>query len=219
MSEVEVVNVGARYGIGTDAKVPGPVWGQCIQVSGVENKVDRPAKEWYKESFSLAAGVIEAMPDLPSYGYYWETTFETELSYSTRPENRKAETAYIYRGAIASMEVEKVVCIRDIVGSELCISSNNGQKVFGALKSAISQGYKVRLSFENIKSLSASFLDSAIGQLYNGEIKEDIDEKLSYEKISPGRRLVTERAVREAKAYYSDPKGYSAKMEKIFADD
>jgi len=37
--------------------------------------------------------------------------------------------------------------------------------------------------------------------------------------ISPGRRLIVERAIREAKEYYGDPEGYRARMNEIFADD
>ena len=77
----------------------------------------------------------------------------------------------------------------------------------------------MRLSFENIKSLSAAFLDSAIGQLYNGDIQGNIDEKLTFEHISPGRRIILDRAIREAKEYYVDPERYRARMKEIFADD
>lgn len=211
------MNANGFYGIGTDAKVRGLAEGQWFGVPNVDDTKDSPPKDWNETSFLVAAKATEVRPGQFPLGFKWETTFEVKLSLS--PKDGKAKAAYMYLGAFAGMEVEKVVCVRDVVGSELCISSNNGEKVFDALKSAISQGKKVRLSFENIKSLSASFLDSAIGQLYNGEIQGDIDEKLSFEDISPGRRLVTERAIREAKAYYSDPEGYSAKMKKIFADD
>ena len=214
-SDVQVAQTNTFIGIGTDARIRPFAWEQCFRGPDLDNVETVPSTTWHQASF-LPAQIGEVESDQLSYACPWRRTFE---KISPSPENRKTETAHMYRGAISHMGIENVVCIRDLVGSELCISSNDGQKVFGIIKSAISQGNKVRISFENIKSISAAFLDSAIGQLYDGEVQGNIDEKLSFDNISPGRRLVTERAIREAKAYYSDPEGYLAKMKKIFADD
>lgn len=135
-------------------------------------------------------------------------------------ENRKAETAHIYKEAIIDMDFKSNICISDVVGSEFCISPDSGQKVFETLRSTLGRGDRVHISFENIKSLSAAFLDSAIGQLYNGEIRDEIlDEMLVFDNISPGRQLTVDRAIKEAKKYYKDPEGYTAKLKKIFSDD
>jgi hypothetical protein len=143
-----------------------------------------------------------------------------EKTYLEKAEgNRKTETTGVYSEVIAGMGIKRLVCIRDVVGSELCISSSSGQKVFDNLLSAISQGNNVCISFENIKSLSPSFLDSAIGQLYNIKDHKYVDEKLSFENISPGRKLIVDEAIREAKEYYSDPEKYLAKRKESFADD
>jgi len=143
-----------------------------------------------------------------------------EKAYLEKAEtDKKTETTGIYNEAVADMGTTKTVCIRDVVGSELCISSSSGQRVFNSLLSAVSQGYNVCISFENIKSLSPTFLDSAIGRLYSDRNHEYIDKKLSFVNISPGRRLIVERAIREAKEYYGDPEGYRARMNEIFADD
>ena len=197
MSEVQAANACALYGIGTDAKVRSPTWGQYSQGLDVENAVERPSKKWYEKSFLLwAVDTMEVRPDKPSHGHYWKTATETELP-----------------------DLKSVVCIHDMVGGELCISASNGQKVFKNLRSAISHGNNICISFENVKSLSPSFLDSAIGQLYSIWDHKYVDEKLSFENISPGRKLIVDRAIREAKEYYSDPEGYRARMKEIFADD
>jgi hypothetical protein len=214
MIDVQAVYSGTYSTIGIDAKVLGlaaPFYGLPEQ--------EKQSVNWIGPSSLPAFLSEEVMIGQSGVVYQLGLESEEQWSCSTLPENRNVGTTYVYSGAIENMDAEKVVSMRDLVGSELCISSNDGQKVFGILKSAISKGNKVRISFENIKSVSASFLDLAIGQLYNGEVPGNIDEKLSFDNISPGRRLITERAVREAKAYYSDPEGYVAKMEKIFADD
>jgi len=207
------------YGMRTDVKVHGTAWGQYFQGPDVDNVEAKPLKEWNEASFSVV-GVMKALPDQAPYGHLWDTTtFGTMLAHFTQPENRTAETAHLYRGAIAGMEV-KNICISDLMGSGVCISSSSGQKVFGALKSVISQGNKVCISFENIKSLSPAFLESAIGQLYNGEVQRNIiAESLLFENVSPGRKLIIDEVIREAKEYYSDPEGYVKKMKELFADD
>ncbi|VVB63436.1 Uncharacterised protein [uncultured archaeon] len=221
MSEVQVTNANALYGIGTEARVRGPAWEATFQgrESDAENARDRPSKDWNEASFLFAAGISVVIHDQSPIGLNWGTTFSEQWSCVTLPKNRKYETTYMYLGAIAYMEVENVVCIRDLVGSELCISSSSGQKVFGNLRSAISQGKKVCISFENIKSLSPAFIESAIGQLYKGDVQGNIDEKLSFINISPGRKLIVDEVIREAKEYYSNSEEYVAKMKELFADD
>jgi hypothetical protein len=214
MNDVQAVYSGTYGTIGIDPKVQG----LATACYGLPEQ-DKQSVNWIGPSSLPAALSEEVMIGLSDVVYQPGLESEEPWSCSTLPENRNVGTTYVYSGAIENMGAENVVSMRDLVGCELCISSNDGQKVFEVLKSAISKGNKVCISFENIKSLSASFLDSAIGQLYNGEIRGDIDEKLSFDNISPGRRLIIERAVREAKAYYSDPEGYLAKMKKIFADD
>lgn len=211
-SDVQAAQPNAFIGIRTDANVRPFAWEQSFCGSDVDKVRTGPSATWHQASFSPA----QIGEDQLSYAFPWRRMLE---KISPSPENRRTETAHIYSGVIAHMEAENVVCIRDLIGGEFCISSNDGEKVFSVIKSAISRGNKVCISFENIKSISASFLDSAIGQLYNGEVQGNIDEKLSFDNISPGRRLVAERAIREAKAYYSDPERYVAKMKKIFADD
>ena len=199
MSEVEVVNASTFYGIGTDAMVRGPTFGQCSRGLDLDTAVDKPSKEWHVASFSSAVGVMEVMTD-QNPCKYWETTLETKPSYSTRPENRKAEAAICINGANASMSVDTVIKVRDMVGSEFCIGFRDGNRIFEAIRDSISHGKHAVISFESIRSLSAAFLESAIGQLYKGEIPEaKLEECLTWEGVSPGRKLLIERAIAEAK--------------------
>lgn len=146
------------------------------------------------------------------------TNWDEKKYLETAEEDRKPETTGVYSEVIGDMGITKSVIIHDVVGSALCISSSSGQKVFDNLITVILQGYNVHISFENIKSLSPSFLDSAIGQLYNNINYKYLDKKLSFENISPGRRLIVNRAIRDAKEYYNDPEKYRARMKEIFAD-
>lgn len=135
------------------------------------------------------------------------------------PKSKSVETADIDSKAPTDMLNEEPINIHNIVGSELCVSSNDGQKVCDIIRSTISQGNKACVSFENIKSLSGAFLDSALGQLYNGMIQGNIDAKISFMNLTPGRKLIVNEAIRVAKEYYSDPDAYIAKIKKTVAED
>lgn len=122
------------------------------------------------------------------------------------PENRNGGTTHTYRGAIASMDVENVVSIYDMIGSEACIASDLGQRVYDTIKNAISQGKKICLSFESITIISTAFLNSSIGQLYNGEFSdEEIEKRLRITNMSPDHVFLLERIKHRAKKYYKDP--------------
>jgi len=60
----------------------------------------------------------------------------------------------------------------EIIGSPLCVASDDGEKVYERIRKAIRQGRSVVLSFVNITSMVPTFLNVAIGQLY-GEFSEE----------------------------------------------
>ncbi|MBM3300876.1 MAG: STAS-like domain-containing protein, partial [Deltaproteobacteria bacterium] len=60
----------------------------------------------------------------------------------------------------------------EIVGSELCVAADDGQKVYEQIAAALKQGWGVQLSFRNVTSLTSAFLNAAVGQLY-GEFSPD----------------------------------------------
>lgn len=93
-----------------------------------------------------------------------------------------------------------VIKVHDVVGSEFCIGFRDGHKIFETITYMISQGRHVEISFENIRSLSAAFLESAIGRLYRCGIPEaKLEEYITWIDVSPERKLLIERAIAEAK--------------------
>ena len=123
-----------------------------------------------------------------------------EKTYLEKDEgNRKTATTGMYSEAIASMGID-VIKVRDVVGSEFCVGFSDGNRTFEAIRDIISQGKLAIISLENIRSLSAAFLESAIGQLYNGEIPvARLEERIAWSGVSPTRKLLIERAIAEAK--------------------
>lgn len=189
-------------GIGTDSRVLGlAAWQYHGPEADLNNNIENnQSTDWNEMSFSFAPEILENIPDQITRGFYWETTFRFS-ALDTLPKNRKAEKVHMYGGAITSMDVEKVINIRDVAGSEFCISFRDGHRIFEAIRDAIYQEKHVAVSFENIRSLSAAFLESAIGQLYIGEIpKAKLKECITWKGISPERKLLIERAISEAKS-------------------
>ncbi len=50
-----------------------------------------------------------------------------------------------------------ILRVYEVVGSSLCVSSADGQKVFEQIQQTLNDGKKVRLSFQNVESLTSAF--------------------------------------------------------------
>jgi hypothetical protein len=111
-----------------------------------------------------------------------------------------------------------IIKICEIVENGFCVSPTEGNRVYEAIKTFVSNGKLVSVSFRDVRSISSAFLESAIGQLYNGEIPADSIEKISYD-TTPWRMLLIKRAIREAKDCYRDPECFRIKMQQILAED
>jgi len=61
----------------------------------------------------------------------------------------------------------------EIVGSPLCMTADDGQKVHDRIATALKDGHHVNLSFLNVTDITPSFMNAVIGQLY-GEFSEEI---------------------------------------------
>ncbi|MBB6407668.1 STAS-like domain-containing protein [Mesorhizobium sangaii] len=63
--------------------------------------------------------------------------------------------------------------ISSIVGSGICVSASDGQKVYAILQSVVVRGDRAQLSFSGITRMTTAFLNAAVGQLY-GEFSESV---------------------------------------------
>jgi len=89
--------------------------------------------------------------------------------------------------------------IYGIVGSPLCVASEDGQKVYKRIAGALSEGRSVAVSFQNVTSLTSAFLNAAIGQLYGSFSEDDIRAKLRVQDMEPDDRALLKRVVVTAK--------------------
>jgi hypothetical protein len=97
----------------------------------------------------------------------------------------------------------------EIVGSALCVASDDGEKVYERIEKAIRQGRSIALSFANVTSLTSAFLNAAIGQLYGEFPEEEIRAKLSVREMEPDDLALLKRVVDTAKVYFRDPSRFA----------
>lgn len=103
------------------------------------------------------------------------------------------------------MKKDLVISVYEIVGSPMCVASNDGQKIFDRLSAAFKEDRDVSLSFRNIKMLTSAFLNAAIGQLYGTFTEEKIRSLLQVQDMESDDLVLLKRVVDTAKQYFKDP--------------
>ena len=98
-----------------------------------------------------------------------------------------------------------ILPVFEIVGSSLCVASDDGEKVYQRIRKAIRQGRSVVLSFVNITGMAPTFLNAAIGQLYGEFSEEEIRAKPTVKDIEQDDLVLLKRVVDTAKAYFKNP--------------
>ena len=98
----------------------------------------------------------------------------------------------------------------DLIGSPLCISAEEGQRVFDKVLPSLKDGRSVTISFAHVKTVISLFLNVAIGQLYDSFSEDEIRSRIKVEGLSTQDMELLKRVVVNAKKYYSNPEGYDA---------
>ena len=106
------------------------------------------------------------------------------------------------------MQKDTKISVYEVVGSPLCVASDDGQKVHDRLAVALKKARRVLLSFHNISTMTSAFLNAAIGQLYGTFTEEQIRSFLRVEDIEPEDAALLKRVVETAKLYFNDPKRF-----------
>ena len=112
-----------------------------------------------------------------------------------------------------------LVRVYDIVGSPLCVSTEDGQRLHDKIAPLLNAGTPVTLSFERIETMISAFLNAAVGQFY-GELPEDyVDQSLSVIDMASDDSQVFEHVVANAKAYFRDPARFERAWTEEFGDE
>ncbi len=117
------------------------------------------------------------------------------------------------------MDERITIQLTEVVGSTLCVASEDGLKVFAQISDAIKNGCKIRLSFLNVESLTSAFLNAAIGQLYGQFSEEIIRASMSVSDIDRDDLALLRRVIDIAKLYFKSPDRFAAARQEVFEDD
>ena len=111
------------------------------------------------------------------------------------------------------------ISIVEIVGSGICVSSDDGQKIYDAVAAALESDRVVEISFQGIEDLTSAFLNVAIGQLYGGFSEESIKARVKITEIAPEDLQTLKRTVDRAKEYFRDPERFHAAAREVLGSD
>lgn len=117
------------------------------------------------------------------------------------------------------MSGEIKISIFEVVGSPLCVASDDGQKVYDRLNAALKAGRNVALSFHNVTTLTSAFLNAAIGQLYGTFGKEQIRDLLKVVDAEQDDLALLKRVVDNAKQYFENPKKFNQVVQETLGDN
>ncbi len=108
--------------------------------------------------------------------------------------------------------------IYNIVGSEYCIESGDGEHVFSVINRALDSGKQVLLSFNNIDIVTTAFLNPAIGRLLEKHAKSEIYSRIIFSDISESDMIKVERVIETAELYYKDPDRMQRSVDSVYED-
>ncbi|MFB3786231.1 MAG: STAS-like domain-containing protein [bacterium] len=109
--------------------------------------------------------------------------------------------------------------IHEIVRQEICVSTDDGQKVFERISAALSNNNKVVVSFLNVGSLTSAFLYVSIGNLYGKFSESQIRSSLEFSDLSYEDQILLKRVVENAKEYFKDPERYERVLREVMEDE
>ena len=116
------------------------------------------------------------------------------------------------------MKKNVTLSVFEIVGSPLCVASDDGQKVYDRVASALKEDRSVTVSFLNVSGVTSAFLNAAIGQLYGTFSEDQIRSKLKVKDMQPDDLALLKRVVETAKQYFKDPKRFNKAVKEAIED-
>ena len=116
------------------------------------------------------------------------------------------------------MKKNVTLSVFEIVGSQLCVASHDGQKVYDRIASALKEDRSVTVSFVNVSGVTSAFLNAAIGQLYGTFREGEIRSRLRVKDMQPDDLALLKRVVETAKQYFKDPKRFNEAVKDAIED-
>ncbi|MBZ4044254.1 STAS-like domain-containing protein [Flavobacterium hibisci] len=116
----------------------------------------------------------------------------------------------------------KHLIIKDIINSELAVSTENGEKVFKMIDSCLQKKEKIELDFAGITIMITAFLNAAIGKLYGKKeyTPDFLNEYLKLKNVELEDRSLFIDVIQRAKEYFANKEDFEKNSNNaIYGDD
>jgi hypothetical protein len=113
----------------------------------------------------------------------------------------------------------ETIQLTQLAGGPLCVTPQDGEKVFAAIRDALDAGKRVEISFLGVEDLTSGFLNAAIGQLYGVYPADELRERLSVRDASPQDLATLKRSVDRAKEYFRDKARFDGAANAALGED
>lgn len=102
------------------------------------------------------------------------------------------------------------ISLSKAAGSGVCVTSQDGQRVYALLYEALSAGHRVSISFSGVTRMTTAFLNAAVGQLYGEFASEEIRKRMLTPVDAEPWHLSRLKMVNDrAKQYFSNKDAYN----------
>jgi len=114
---------------------------------------------------------------------------------------------------------QKTINIFDFVGSKAAVSTEDGDGLFKKISAFLEKGFGVVLNFINIETLTSTFLNAAIGQLYSKFDSPFLKENLKVDNLCSEDRELMIKVIDRAKEYFKDKENVEKDIREAFDDE
>lgn len=95
--------------------------------------------------------------------------------------------------------------ITEVVGSSICVSIDDGNRLHDAIIAAFKGSQSVALSFSGVNRLTTAFLNASVGQLYNEFSEAEVRGRLAPPTDASQEQLaLLKRVVDNAKRFFQE---------------
>lgn len=112
--------------------------------------------------------------------------------------------------------------VKDIINSELAVSTEKGEMVFEAINSYLQNNEKLIIDFKGIDLIITAFLNSAIGKLYGNKnySGEFLNNHIKIENVESEDISLFKDVIERAKEYFENKEGFESDAnEMIYGKD
>jgi len=96
--------------------------------------------------------------------------------------------------------------VRDLIGTNLAVSTENGEKVYNEVEKSLNKGEEVTLDFEDINIIITAFLNAAIGSLFKNQkySQQFLNKNVYLKNVDTSDNKLFEEVIQRAKEYFAN---------------